>query len=267
MVSLSVLTQKFKNAEIRTIEDLKKDIVCSGILPEPEVEVLDYIWDWKMFALDNLSKEELRNHSNYHAFNIKKEKGQARLRGKRYSFEKEWIPAAGIRLLSEDTILSPIGPAAFRIESLNLPKVFQDLQRFLATLPLVDRMKVQTSWDNLRKKIENIPYQIDKLIKMDLTNLPVQCSDTHVVIPDHLAHLNKEDNIKDLEGDTFPESLDEADFNEDLKVGLDVLIYSNIKAGRPWVGRIVEVIGGGDEFCDSVVHKEERRSTRVFWRK
>ena len=61
-----------------------------------------------MFALDNLSKEELRNYSNYHAFNINKEKGQARLRGKRYSFEKEWIPAAGIRLLSEDTVLTPL---------------------------------------------------------------------------------------------------------------------------------------------------------------
>ena len=193
-----MLTQKFKRAELRTIEDLTKDIISSGILPVPEVEVLDYIWDWKMFALDNLSKEELRNHSNYHAFNIKKEKGQARLRGKRYSFEKEWIPSAGIRLLSEDTTLLPIGPAQFRIESLNLPKVFQDLQRYFVTLPLEDRMIVQSSWENLRKKIEDLPLQLKTLTKMDLRTLPVQCADNQVVIPDHLAHLNKEDNIKDL---------------------------------------------------------------------
>ena len=76
--------------------------------------------------------------------------------------------------------------------------------------------------------IENV------LTKMDLRILPVQRSDNQVVVPEHLAHLTKEDTIKDLEGDTFPDSLDEADFNEDLKVGLDVLIY--IKTGRPSLG-------------------------------
>ena len=61
----------------------------SVILPQPNVKELDFIWDWKSFALDNLTKEELRHHSNYHAFNIKKKNDQARLRGKRFIFEQE----------------------------------------------------------------------------------------------------------------------------------------------------------------------------------
>jgi hypothetical protein len=228
----SILTHKFKT-EIKTIEDLKEKIVNSGILPVPDVEVLDYIWDWKGFAMDNLTKEELRNHSKYHAFNIKKEKGQARLRGKRYLFEAEWNPAPGIRLLNENTTLTPINIAPFRIEKLNLSKVYQDLQRFYATLPLEERMIVQRSWENLKKKLENLPMQIDSLLKMDVVKLPVQRPDGQVVIPDHLAHINGEDTIKDLEGDVFPDELDEADFNQDITEGLDVLIYSNIKQGRP----------------------------------
>ena len=78
----SILTQSFKQ-EIRTLEELKERIVQSGIKPVPDVEVLDYIWDWKKFAIESLTDEELRNHSKYNAFNIKKEGGFVKLRGKR----------------------------------------------------------------------------------------------------------------------------------------------------------------------------------------
>ena len=238
----SILTHKFKT-QIDTIEDLKEKIVSSGILPVPEVEVIDFIWNWKEFALDNLAEEELRNHSKYHGFKISKEKGQARLRGKRFSFETEWNPAPGIRLLKENTVLKPIEAAPLRIEKLNLVKVFQDLQRFYASLPLEKRMVVQRSWENLKKKLENLPTQVDRFPKMEISKLPVQFPESQVVIPDHLAHITGDDSIKDLEGEVFPDDLDEADFNQDLSEGLDVLIYSNIKQGRPWVGRIKEVTG------------------------
>ena len=81
-------------------------------MAQPNVEELDFIWDWKSFALDNLTKEELRNHSNYHAFNIKKQNGQARLRGKRYLFGKN-----GFHQHESE----PVDVAPFRIESLNIP--------------------------------------------------------------------------------------------------------------------------------------------------
>ena len=169
----SILTQKFKS-EIRTVEDLKEKIVGSGIRPEPIVENLDLIWDWKAYALENLTAEELRNHSRYHAFQIKKQKGEARLRGKRYLFDEEWIPAPGIRLMREGTILTGIEVAPLRIDKLNLTKVYQDLQRYFGTLPLQERMQVQSSWEKLKRHLENLPLQSMIFPKMNIQNLPVQ---------------------------------------------------------------------------------------------
>ena len=162
----SLLTQSFKK-EIRTLEDLKEKIVTSGIKPDPEVEVLDYIWDWKMFALDNLTNEELRNHSKYHAFNIKKEGGFVKLRGKRFLFDDEWVPYTGIRLMKEGTEFTPVIPAELRIEKLDLHKVFLNLHKYFLTLPLVERMSVQGSWVKLREKLEKLPTQVAKLNPYD----------------------------------------------------------------------------------------------------
>jgi hypothetical protein len=72
----------------------------------PDVEVLDYICDWKLFVLDKLTKEEIRNHSNYH---LKKEGGFVKLRGKCFLFDEEWCPVIGIRVLKEGTEFSPVG--------------------------------------------------------------------------------------------------------------------------------------------------------------
>ena len=217
-------------------------IVNSGIVPTPEVEVLYHIWDWKKYALENLSAEELRNHSNYHCSNIKKEHGQTKLRAKRYLYETQWNPAPGIRLLKEDyASLEQIQVAPFRIEKLNMCKVYQDLQRYFVTLPLEERMIVQSSWEKLKLKLENLPNKVESLEVMNVLKLPVQDNSSQAVIPEHLAHINSEDKVKDLEGDTFPDDLDEADFDQEIKEGLDVLIYSDIKKHRPWVGRVLNV--------------------------
>ena len=235
----SLMTQSFKS-EMRTLEDLISKILSSGIQPLPDVEVLDYIWDWKFFVLDKLTKEELRNHSNYHAFNLKKESGFVKLRGKRFLFDDEWCPVTGIRVLKEGTEFSSVGPAEFRIEKLNLPKIFQHLQRFFLTIPLVERMVVQGSWDKLREHLEKLPSQAELLKKLDIFELKPQNSDIPINIPQHFAHLSQDEVIPDLEGETFPEELDEADFNEDVKEGVDVLVYTKTKHGRPWIGRVLQ---------------------------
>ena len=235
----SLMTQSFKS-EMRTLEDLISKILSSGIQPLPDVEVLDYIWDWKFFVLDKLTKEELRNHSNYHAFNLKKESGFVKLRGKRFLFDDEWCPVTGIRVLKEGTEFSSVGPAEFRIEKLNLPKIFQHLQRFFLTIPLGERMVVQGSWDKLREHLEKLPSQAELLKKLDIFELKPQNSDIPINIPQHFAHLSQDEVIPDLEGETFPEELDEADFNEDVKEGVDVLVYTKTKHGRPWIGRVLQ---------------------------
>ena len=47
-----MMTPSFK---MRTLEDLISKIRSSGIQPMPDVEVLDYIYDWKLFVLDKLT--------------------------------------------------------------------------------------------------------------------------------------------------------------------------------------------------------------------
>ena len=235
----SLLAQAFK-AEIRTLEELIEKIVSSGIKPVPVVEVLDYISDWKMFVIDKLADEELRNHSNYHGFNIRKEDGFVKLRGKRYLFDEEWVPYTGIRLLKENTEFPAIGPAPLRVEKLNLEKVFQHLQKFFTTLPLTDKMRIQGSWEKLREKLEKLQIRAEGFRKMKIQDLKQQDPNTCTVLPQHFAHLGQEEVIPDLEGDTFPEVLDEADFKEDNKEGVDVLIYTRTKHNRPWLGQIVK---------------------------
>ena len=254
----SILTQSFKK-EIKTLEDLKDKIVKSGIKPVPDVEVLEYIWNWKMFALDALTEEELRNHSKYHAFNIKKEKGQVKLRGKRYLFDDEWVPYTGIRLLKEGTDFPLVDPAEFRIKKLDLPKVFLHLQKYFSTLPLVERLGVQGSWDRLREKLEKLPSQADVLRKMNIHDLHSFDSIPQINLPHHFAHLGQDEIIPDLEGETFPEELNEADFEEDVKEGLDVLIYTRSKLGRPWLGR---VLSKKDDFNFTIQWYEKRKGNQ-----
>ena len=98
-------------------------------------------------------------------------------------------------------------------------------------------MTVQNSWDSLERKLEDLPLQLEKFEKLNLNILPPQTVVNPIVITDHLSQINKEDVVKVWKG------FDDADFNEDIREGLDVLIYSDVKQGRPWLGRIVKVTG------------------------
>ena len=119
------------------------------------------------------------------------------------------------------------------VEKLQLDKVFQHLQRFLATLPLTDKMTVTNSLDRLRNRLEKLPTQKEKLEPMKLQELPTQIQEYQNSFPPHFSHLEAE-IVPDLEGEIFPETLEEADFNEEGKEELDVLIYSNTKKTMVW---------------------------------
>ena len=59
----SILTKQFQTS-IKTVEDLERLIVDSGIRPKPDVETLYFIHDWKKYAMENLASEELRKGFN-----------------------------------------------------------------------------------------------------------------------------------------------------------------------------------------------------------
>ena len=82
----SILTQEFKNSEIKTIEEMFSKITNSPISPKPIVESLWYTWDWKSFVTPNFAKTLLKNHSFYNAFKITKEDGKTILRKATFKF-------------------------------------------------------------------------------------------------------------------------------------------------------------------------------------
>ena len=162
-------------------------------------------------------------------------------------------------MLKEGTDFPLVDPAEFRIKKLDLPKVFLHLQKYFSTLPLVERLGVQGSWDRLREKLEKLPSQADVLRKMNIHDLHSFDSIPQINLPHHFAHLGQDEIIPDLEGETFPEELNEADFEEDVKEGLDVLIYTRSKLGRPWLGR---VLSKRDDFNFTIQWYEKRKGNQ-----
>ena len=60
----SILANEFKKTDIRTIENLMSIIANSPINPKPEVQSLDYIFDFKNHILP-LMAQPLKNHTFY----------------------------------------------------------------------------------------------------------------------------------------------------------------------------------------------------------
>ena len=56
-------------------------------------------------------------------------------------------------------------------------------------------------------------------------------SNISTVLPQHFAHLSQDEDIPELDGERFPEVLDEANFQEDNREALDVLVYARTKIG------------------------------------
>ena len=50
-----------------------------------------------------------------------------------------------------------IGPAEFRVEKLELDKVFRSLQDYLGTMPFSKKIRISSSWEALRQTLESIP--------------------------------------------------------------------------------------------------------------
>ena len=114
-----------------SVADLKNIIAKSPIEPKPVVESLFYVYDWKAFIVDHLRPMKYNTmHSNYHSFQLLKESEGVKLRCKRYPHDKVYGPPSGIKLVSNSIDFIPVGSADFRIESLQLDKLFRSLEEY-----------------------------------------------------------------------------------------------------------------------------------------
>ena len=192
-----------------------------------------------------LSDKELQNHSFYNAFCIKKEETVSegmvvKLRVKRLPQDEEWEPSTGIRILKPNTPFEPVGSADFRVEQLMLPKVMEGLLKYFRRMPTQVRVGVDKSWSRLKDRLESLERRKMNLPKMRLKNLPTFLpmeDDPH--LPDEFSFVDEAALVlPELIGDVFEEDL----FDSNVCKNLDVVVYTDDVVGRPWVGRVLDIL-------------------------
>ena len=232
----SILTQEFKKSEIKTVEELFEKIENSPISPKPHCESLQFTWNWRDYIQGYLTEKKLKNHSFYNGFKVEKENGQVKLRCKRLPQDLNWLPPTGIRIVQPDTVYEPVGCAQFRTETLLLPKIVANLEKYFRRMPTALRVKVTDSWLKLKDKLERVPKMQNNLPKMKIFDLPkMPTVPTQVALPDEYSYIvDNEEDGPEIEGDVFEEGL--------FACGLDVVIYSECRDERPWLGRVEQIL-------------------------
>ena len=211
--------------------------------PKPDCRHLWHIFAWKDYITDHLPNEQLQNHSKFNYFRINLEDGIAKLRAKRLPqhSDLELVPRAGIRMLKAGHPNESVGPAEFRIEKVMFDKIFKGLSLFLSKISSLEKkMRIQNSWDALRKKLEGLPMISQNLEKMSIVLLPKQREVDVVHLPQHIQP-SEEHHV--LRGELCPEeAVENENIENEATVGMDVCVYSEEVLGRPWVGRIMQIL-------------------------
>ena len=236
----SIISRELKS-EMRCLDDLIKRMKEAPITPKPEVEELLFTWDWRGFVTPKLTGKTLKNHSFYHSFLLKKENGRGMFRAKKYPQYTEWIPQGGIRLLREAVEFSSVEVSEFRIETLNLDRVFSDLYtKYFPMLERKERVEAEVSWEKLRSVLENLPKKQKNLPPMRVLALPRQTASPAPILPHYLEQFTNE-NTPELLGERCIVEPSVSHFHTDIKPGMDVAVYTASKNDRPWLGRVVQV--------------------------
>ena len=238
----SILCKQFKT-DITTLEILKERILSAPIIPKPICRSLDFIYDWKQFIEDKLTQPPLKYQSKYNSFlltlEICDDKRCVMLRGKKLPQDTELVPRSGIRIIKDDLEFPPVGPAGFRVENIKFDEIMRGLQIFMSKLDFQERMKITASWDRLRDSLESLPRRSNNCLKMKLEDLIKQIPEV-LHVPDYL--MEQEDTGTELTGDKYPENIDDGDLDAEICVGMDICVYTEEPRGRPWVGRIVQLL-------------------------
>ena len=240
--NFSTIDKLLKETEVSSLDDLVQLIESTPLTPKPVCKNMFYIFDWKSFIADKFSKMTLENHSFYHSFQFCKENGTTKLRAKPYPQDTDFVPSSGLALIKSNISFIPVGPTEFRIDKLELDKVFRTLETYLSTMPLTKRIEVSATWYALRETLESLPTKSDELLKMNLFEFPQQSEDPDYQIPEHLAHVVECDGIPQIRGELVPVELSVGNFDEEISLDADVVVYTRSKSNRPWVGRVIRIL-------------------------
>ena len=199
------------------------------------IERLLFTWDWKKCISDKFEKP-LANHSFYHAFKIVKEGQTTKLRVKRLPQDTVWEPPTGIQIFKHAVTFEPVGCAEFRIEELNIDKVMLDLTKYIKRMPTHLRVSVSNSWAKLRDTLEALPRRQKNFPPMKIIDLPRVVIQESVRLPEEFEFVEEGyENLPEICGKVCEERL----FDQSIREGLDVVVYTNNRSGRPWLGRVL----------------------------
>ena len=218
--------------DIFSVEELFQKIKSSNIIPAPLINYLFSTFDWKGFIQPRLSTPALSNHSLYGAFQIRHEETGVAFRGKRYAYDEEWLPECGIQLLKENTDYVPVKAAELNMDSIKLDLVFSHLQTKLYPILTYDeRLRIQSDWDRLREKLDNLVRNFSTLPTMKLVEMPKQELVTvrNFEIPTNLENVANEGVLPELKGKY---ASDEDDGSSEVEVGQDVVVWTKSKHDR-----------------------------------
>ena len=222
------------------METLLFKMEMAPIIPRPICKSLLYVYDWKDFVTPNLTELPLCNHSKYHSFIFQNENGSVKFRAKFLPQMPDtcFYPRIGIRLMKPGITFTPVGPAELLVSDIRFDDILKGLSKYTNKLPLLERMNITSSWENLRKRLENLQMRKDSFKKLLLSNFPKQQSIQNVEVPQYLEDMIPENT---LSGEMFDDEPIEGDLKE-IGIGTDVCVYTESKQDRPWVGRIVDLI-------------------------
>ena len=242
----SILAQTLKGKEVSTLDELVEVMESAPIQPKPVVNVLYFISDWKKFVEPKLSKEKLSNHSGYHCFKVSKEVSKEGskvcFRGKVLSTDEKWHPKQGIQLLVVNPKLcDTIQASEFRFEHIRMKSVMDDIQnKYLPMLETKKRQETESRWKALEKTFQKLEKERKCLNALSFSDLPKfrippSPDSSDLVIKTH-------ETTTAMWGTFYPDVVLEGNVQDDAKIGLDVIIYTDSKASRPWVG-VINSIG------------------------
>ena len=243
------------SADVKTYEDLIEKLENSPITPKPKCIGLDLIFGWKQFINNHMTSEPpLANFTKYNSFMWSIENDNVKFRAKRLPQDTEYEPRAGIRLVKEGMEVLPIEAVEPRLEHIPFDRILRTVRIMVSDSPLSERYRIQESWDKLRDRLEALPKKQIFHRRMILTELPKQRPAVPSLnVPENLLET-PEDRIS---GELFEESIEEGNLDEIVE-GVDVCVYTDSAHGRPWVGKVKQMLPGRK----FVIHWYGRKSGR-----
>ena len=240
-----------------TIEDLKRKITEAPLEPKAICHSLMFIFDWKSFIEDKLSTPPLQYTSKYNSFSFTVEGGEVKFRGKRLPQDEVSAPRSGIRIVKKDVIFDPVSSADFRIENIHFDEIWKGLNLTMPQLDASEQRRVKLSWEKLRESLESLPRRRRNLRTMKITELPKQKKQA-LEIP---RHLLEEESVQELTGDKFPETIEDGEFDDEIAEDVDVVVYTDERHQRPWVGRVIKLLEGRRFLLQWFTRKTSRSKT------